>query len=133
MNITFKLDDAGLKSAIESGVRPIIKNIAFNIEALMKQLMTLPKHGRRYKRGSRFHIASAPGEAPAVDTGNLINTIKTEIKSDTEATITIPAAYAEALEFGSSKIAARPFVRPAIEGVIARFNSGGGFLARATE
>jgi len=103
----------------------IVKEIAFGIEAEIKLSMTQPKHGRQYPRGSRTHTASAPGEAPAVDTGHLINSIQSRIISDTEAEITIPAEYAEALEFGTSKMAARPYVEPAIEGVIERFERGG--------
>jgi HK97 gp10 family phage protein len=132
--ITFhlKIDGPELKRVIAKGARPIIGDIAFAIEARMKELMTGPKSGRAYKRGAGVHIASAPGEAPAVDTGFLINSIQTTIKSDTEAEIMISAEYAEALEFGSRKMAARPFVRPAIEGILQRFGRGG-FLASARE
>jgi hypothetical protein len=98
----------------------------------MKMSMTGPKTGRTYKRRGRSHTASAPGESPAVDTGFLINSIQTTIKSDTQAEIVIAAEYAEALEFGSSKVAARPFVRSAIDGVITRFGKGG-ILARGRE
>lgn len=117
ISVTFKGD--------RKDIGQIIRNVAFAIEAEMKQLMTGPKSGRQYRRGSRIHTASAPGEAPAVDTGFLINSIQTTIKSDTEAVIEIPAEYAEGLEFGTSKVAARPFVRPAITGVLKRFNQGG--------
>jgi len=131
ISFTVKIDNAALKAEIAAGVRPIIKEIAFGIEAAMKQSMTLPKHGREYKRRGRTHIASAPGEAPAVDTGFLINSIQTVIKSDTEAVITVGAEYAEGLEFGTSKVAARPFIVPAIEGVLGRFGRGGGILSMA--
>lgn len=94
----------------------------------MKILMAGPKSGREYNRRGRIHVASAPGEAPAVDTGFLINSIQTVIKSDTEAQITIGAEYAEALEFDKN----RPFVRPAIDSVLKRFDSGG-FLSSARE
>lgn len=117
ISVTFKGD--------KKDIGAIIRNVAFAIEAEMKVLMTGPKSGRQYRRGSRIHTASAPGEAPAVDTGFLINSIQTHIKSDTEAEIIIPAEYAEGLEFGTSKVAARPFVRPAITGVLKRFNQGG--------
>jgi len=106
----------------------IIKEIAFGIEGEIKLSMTGPKHGREYKRRGRVHVASAPGEAPAVDTGFLINSIQTRINSDTEATITIAAEYAETLEFEKN----RPFVRPAIDSVLKRFD-GGGFLGGQRE
>lgn len=118
INVTFSGDP-------KKDVAPFIKNLAFAIEAEMKKLMTGPKHGRTYKRGSSSHTASAPGEAPAVDTGFLINSIRTSIKSDFEAVIEIPAEYAEGLEFGTSRVAERPFARPAISGVLKRFGRGG--------
>lgn len=133
-NITFTvvIDQAAFAQAISKGVAPIVKDVAFAIETAMKLSMTGPKSGRAYKRGGRTHIASAPGEAPAVDTGLLINSIQTDIKSDTEAVITVGAEYAYGLEIGTDKISARPFVRPAIDGVLQRFGQGG-ILASARE
>lgn len=125
--ITFTV--RSMSGDVRKSGRAVISNLAFAVEAEIKRLMTLPKHGRRYKN----HIASAPGEAPAVDTGNLINSIRTTIKSDTEAVIEIPAEYAEGLEFGTDKIAARPFARPAITGVLKRFGQRGGLLQSARE
>jgi hypothetical protein len=119
------IDQPGLKREIAKGVRPIVREFAFAVEAQMKLLMTQPKSGRQYKRGSRTHTASRPGEAPAVDTGFLINSIRTAIISDTRAEIVVGAEYAEALEFGGDKVAERPFIRPAIEGVIGQFGKGG--------
>lgn len=117
INVTFKGDNKDIGA--------IIRRIAFAIEAQMKLLMTGPKTGREYKRGARTHIASAPGEPPAVDTGFLINSIQTVVISDTQAEITIPAEYAAILEFGGGDIAERPFVRPAIQNVIKNFARGG--------
>jgi hypothetical protein len=115
------INDAELVRTIRNGARPVVREIAFSIDGEIKLLMTTEKHGREYKRGSRTHVASASGEAPAVDTGFLINSIQTDIKSDTEATITIDAEYAETLEFHKD----RPFVRPAIDSVLKRFDDGG--------
>lgn len=133
ISLTVKINQNELKGDINKNAGALIRNIAFAVEAEMKKLMTLPKHGRNYRRGSRSHTASAPGEPPAVDTGFLINSIRTTIKSDTEAVIEIPAEYAEGLEFGTSRVEARPFVRPAIAGVLKRFSKGGGILGSARE
>jgi hypothetical protein len=113
-------------------IRSFISMIMFGIEAAMKLSMTEPKHGPEYRRGGGTHTASAPGEAPAVDMSFLITTIDTRIISDTEAEIIIPAEYAEALEFGTSRMAARPFVEPAIESVLKKFDRGG-FLSQGIE
>lgn len=88
--------------------------------------------GRVYKNG---HVASAPGQPPAPDTGNLRRnwresqfvqpnglgrgiSVKLQIKSD--------VFYAKFLEHGTRKMAARPFVekiktraRPQIESLFA--------------
>src|SRR4051794_3668243 len=77
------------------------------------------KSGRTYKRGNVIHRASAPGEAPASDTGRLVNSINTEVnKSALEAVVKAGSGlvkYAKYLEFGTFKIAARPFMFPALE------------------
>ena len=62
----------------------------------------------------KLHRASAPGEAPATDTGNLVRNIgiSYDIVKE-EATIASRAEYSAALEFGTSRILPRPFMRPA--------------------
>ena len=77
------------------------------------------KTGKIYKRGSVTHQASAPGEAPATDTGRLVNSINSALnKSGVEATVTAgegSVKYAALLEYGTRHIAPRPFLFPALE------------------
>ena len=73
-----------------------------------------PKTGKIYKHGKVAHQASAPGEAPATDTGFLVNTIQSK-RDGAEARVDVYSDYAAALEFGSSKMAARPYLRPAMD------------------
>lgn len=65
---------------------------------------------------------SSPGEPPGVDIGNL--RAGTEWEPDEQdklkAYVTIEAEYGPYLEFGTSKMAARPFVTPVFE----RWRSG---------
>jgi hypothetical protein len=98
---------------------------ALNVERYAKQSMRGPKHGRTYRRGAitrkrkkgpvvvgyKFHRASAPGEAPAVDTGKLINSIETSMYGETMATVSASAMYAAALEERMN----RPFFGPAVD------------------
>ena len=91
----------------------VIRKAAFDIEAHAKASMSGPKSGVVYGN----HQASAPGEAPAIDTGNLINSLQIEETGDLEMTVSVNAEYAEALEFGTSKMAPRPFMEPATEAV----------------
>jgi len=67
------------------------------------------------------HRASAPGEAPATDTGELVNSISVEMTRQTEALVMVDAEYGAALEYGTARVAARPFLTPAAEGARAAF------------
>lgn len=61
------------------------------------------------------HIPSLPGEAPNNDTGFLRSNIETEIGGPGVVTVTSYAPYSASLEYGTSRMAARPFMRPATE------------------
>lgn len=73
--------------------------------------MAGPKSGRWYSN----HRASAPGEAPAMDTGTLANSIDTERESPGAWVVYTNVDYAEYLEFGTVYIAPRPAFVPAAE------------------
>lgn len=59
------------------------------------------------------HIASLPGESPNADTGHLHTSIHVEKIGPLRANSVADAEYAAALEFGSSRVSERPFMRPA--------------------
>lgn len=59
------------------------------------------------------HVPSAPGEPPNFDTGHLAGAIETARVGDLEFEVSSNAEYSAALEFGTSKMAARPFMQPA--------------------
>lgn len=70
----------------------------------------------RYRSGggSYNHIASSPDNAPNTDTGALVRSITTEVvRSD--VFVASGLEYAPHLEFGTSKMQARPFLNPALE------------------
>jgi len=68
--------------------------------------------GRQYGK----HTASMAGNPPNSDTGYLANNIYLEIDDDKlGCSVESRADYSEALEFGTSKMAARPFLQPALE------------------
>ena len=66
---------------------------------------------------SPTHQASAPGEAPATDTGNLASRIDFKREGPMSATVGSNVVYAAHLEFGAprAKIEPRPSWVPAIE------------------
>lgn len=59
------------------------------------------------------HVPSKPGEAPNSDTHRLDRSIETTQINALRVKVTANSGYASSLEFGSSKVAARPFFRPA--------------------
>lgn len=127
-------------------MKPII--IEFSVGAAMqlpKQLanetrnlailsMVAPKSGRTYKRGGKTHTASAPGEAPAVDTGLMVQNIFAEKVADENAhRCGIPMiprkvnashkggkrlTYPADLERGTHRVARRPWLEPAVKGAM---------------
>lgn len=83
-----------------------------------KSILRGKKTGRIYKRGKKSHQASAPGEAPANDFGFLSNNIKADVDyAEITATLRSLAPYSVHLEYGTRKMAARPFFRPAVENI----------------
>jgi len=119
---------SGSVKIVKSNVKEVLASMAgarlaqavmaggFVLETAVKVSMSAASHsGRIYGK----HKASAPGETPAVDTGVLVNSINTELvsSSDSEAWAQVGTGveYAEWLEFGTSKMAARPFMRPAYD------------------
>lgn len=83
-----------------------------------KAIQGPPKTGREYPRGAngdKIHRASAPGEAPATDTGALVSsTYFTKVDAMTSA-IGSRLEYAFHLEFGTLKMEPRPSWVPAAE------------------
>lgn len=74
-----------------------------------------PKTGRVYQRGRKVHRASAPGQAPATDTGALVISIYYRKADPFTAAVGSRLKYAFNLEFGTRKMAARPSWLPAAE------------------
>jgi len=74
------------------------------------------KSGKTYKKynPTRTHKASAPGEAPASDTGFLVSNIRVKDQKDF-VEVRSEASYSKFLEYGTSKMLARPFMFPASE------------------
>lgn len=62
------------------------------------------------------HVVSAPGQPPNADTRDLDSKIDTVLVSQNPPTVKVSAysGHAVPLEYGTSKMAARPFMRPAV-------------------
>lgn len=59
------------------------------------------------------HVPSAPGQPPNADTHVLDRSIETNQIEPLRVQVSANAPYAAALEFGTSKMAERPYMRPA--------------------
>lgn len=69
------------------------------------------------RRRTKSHTASAAGKPPAVDTGRLRQSINVQKVAEGHYRVGTNVPYALSLEFGTRKMAARPFMRPALERV----------------
>lgn len=120
MNTEVQIDIAQLIEVVADGAAPNIANASFQLIAGMIALMSLPKSGRIYRVAGRRHQASAPGEAPAIRTRRLVNSMEAFFPDRLTGIVSINAPYAVYLEDNLD----RPFVAPAIEAVAENFSEG---------
>ena len=116
-----RVKDMGPKS--KEALFKTVAELAYRISSTAKKLIQGgKKSGNVYKRGDKTHTASAPGEAPASDTGNLASNILVQYdKTKVTASVIANTPYASALEYGSRgdpsrripPLPPRPFLRPA--------------------
>lgn len=109
-----------IEKQLDDALEQFVKDGAVYIEGELKRRIAVPKTGRAYKRGkTRVHIASAPGESPASDSGNLIGSIGPPIYPSTlEAVIGTAVEYAGYLESGTRRMAARPLWQRTVDDAI---------------
>lgn len=93
----------------------VMQGLVRGTEAVRTEAISLqdnsPRSGRTYGK----HKASGPGEPPAPDTGNLKNSVWTGVDGEKlVGNVSVGAEYGAFLEFGTAKMAPRPFMRPAL-------------------
>ena len=80
MSITFQSNTAALIRQMRSRAQSAVSETAEFVAEHARTDMARAKHGRAYPRpGGRVHIASAPGESPAIDTGYLESSIEVDV------------------------------------------------------
>lgn len=79
---------------------------------MKNSILSGAKSGKQYFKNGARHTASAPGQPPANQTGDLVKSIKVS-KERNKSIISINKNYAVYLEFGTSKMRPRPFIIPA--------------------
>lgn len=118
----------------DGDVAAIIHRSNFLVTNEIKRRLLEPGHGRVYepgeywmRRGGKLyhwvrtlptHQASAPGDSPASDTGHLLASIEQSLEEDANGVygrVGSRLQKAEYLEMGTSLMAPRPFLRPALD------------------
>lgn len=99
-----------LTKRLPEALTQIVKETLNDIESDIAVGMGEPKGGRQYRRGERWHQASAPGEMPAIDTGHLAASIQQQIDDHGDAgadgLVYTNAEYAPYLEYGTGRTGA---------------------------
>lgn len=114
---TLTLNITELFAVTTAQAEAALKEIVAETERKIKEAMSEPKSGRRYRIGRgrrRFHIASAPGEPPAVRTGFLRSNIRSGTRRTTfgvEGLVGSNVVYAPFLEEGTLRMKPRPVWR----------------------
>lgn len=96
---------AGAKDAVFRALVKTMEGVAADAKKSIKQGAI----------SGRAHIASRPGEPPNEDTGRLTRGIKVvKHRGRNAVQVVSEAPYAGFLEFGTSRMAERPYLRPAL-------------------
>ena len=86
----------------------------YAIKSIQEQSTGKSVKRSRQGGGTYPHVAASPGKAPNTDTGKLVASIAVEKKAESTYFVGSGLSYAKYLEFGTSKMLARPWLQPAI-------------------
>jgi phage gpG-like protein len=93
-----------------------LERIARDLPGLTSNaLSAVALDGEAYIKHSFGSSPSVAGDPPGVDTGKLRNSIRAEKETNTRWIITTDTEYAVHLEFGTSRMAPRPFMGPGLQ------------------
>ena len=111
-----------ITSALGRQVQREVMATALRIKGRAVVAMHEPKSGPVYRNPNmgKPHQASAPGEAPAVDTGALVGSLSVRSQGY-RAEVYTNSEYGLHLEYGTTRMAARPFMGPAAKAESDRF------------
>jgi|TARA_R100000773_G_C4221176_1_gene120144 HK97 gp10 family phage protein len=124
MKVSVKIDREGKNlTGISADIRKKMQQvIVYGINATrntaVDNILRGAKSGETYVKYNprRTHQASASGQFPASDTGFLANNIVTNLQGNgLEGEVISQAEYSQYLEYGTSKMGARPFMQPSLE------------------
>jgi HK97 gp10 family phage protein len=119
VKVTHRPRYKGVLKNYEKSARKVVAYALQETRAIAVQgILSGNKSGATYTRGGASHTASAAGEYPANDTGYLASNINVQPSTTgLSGSVESRANYSAHLEFGTSKMAARPFMQPSAEQV----------------
>jgi hypothetical protein len=107
-----------LPEVIPAKTGEILTNSAVRLRNdILRTLRNTPKADYFYKRGKKRHYPSKPGNAPAIDRGNMAGSIVFDASpyKMQVGTVLADPAYPKFLEDGTPDIKPRPWLEPAVE------------------
>ena len=120
MKFKVQLNPGEFREVVTGKARRIISDVIDDLKRLVIFSFGQVKSGKPGK----FRQASAPGEAPAIQSGRLFRSLLTSFPSALTGELLVDTPYARFLEDGTKFLAPRPFIAPAIAGVLDRYDNG---------
>ena len=112
-SVSVQINDKIIKDLLKQTEAETLDSAEKLKELMVKSITSGAKSGKTYTRNGMSHQSSPPGQPPANDTGELVDSIVVE-KRKGFSIVKINADYAGYLEYGTSKMRPRPFILPAI-------------------
>lgn len=120
MKFKVQLNSSEFREVVTGKARRIIGDVIDDLKLFVIFSFGQVKSGKPGK----FRQASAPGEAPAIQSGFQFRSLRTSFPSALTGELLVDTPYARFLEDGTEFMAPRPFIAPAIAGVLDRYDSG---------
>lgn len=103
------------EKAMQEEVQDLVRKTAIKVHGdAVRSIQRGPKTGRVYKRKGKTHRASAPGQAPATDSGALASSVAM-VHGKMESAVGTGLESGPHLEFGTATMEERPWLFPALE------------------
>ena len=124
MSFTLTSKIPQLNAELKRRASALVVRTAGRVETTAKLSFAEPKSGRTYQKKGKTHIAAAPGEAPAIDYGQLTNSVQWEQAGEASAVVGTNVEHGAIQEFGAHNLEPRPGLGPAFEEAQESFEKG---------
>jgi len=107
-----------VEAKIDSTIKERMNDAVNEVRNQTLETLSGARSGRQYKipGTQRIYTASAPGEPPATATSRLKQSVATDVSGDgLEGIVGTDIDYGKKLEYGDSKIEARPWLKVSFE------------------